>query len=320
MHCSSLAFVFPGQGSQRVGMLADVAAHYPVVESTFHEASAVLDYDLWALVQSGAQEDINLTERTQPILLAASVALWRVWQSREGPRPGIMAGHSLGEWSALVCAGVVEFAAAVNLARLRGAYMQAAVPAGQGAMAAIIGLNDVEIRRCCEAASEGDVVAPVNFNAPGQVVIAGTTAAVARAIAACKAAGAKRALPLPVSAPFHTELMRPAANRLAEHIDNTPFAAPQIAVIHNVHARAEADPEAIKRLMIEQIYSPVLWVDTVVALVAAGVSTTVECGPGKVLSGLNKRIARDLDTQAMDDLASIDQALSGQYLSGQLKK
>lgn len=310
MQRTSLAFVFPGQGSQRIGMIADVAAQYAVVESTFREASDVLGYDLWALIQGGTQEDINLTERTQPILLTASVALWRVWQVRGGPSPAIMAGHSLGEWSALVCAGVVEFAAAVDLVRLRGAYMQEAVPAGQGAMAAIIGLSDAGIRACCEEASAGEVVAPVNFNAPGQVVIAGNTAAVERAIAACKAAGAKRALSLPVSAPFHTTLMRPAADRLATHIHATPFVVPRIPVVHNVHARTEVDPEAIKRLMIEQIYSPVLWVDTVAALVASGVSTTVECGPGKVLSGLNKRIARDLDTLAMDDLASIEHALS----------
>lgn len=305
-----LALVFPGQGSQKIGLLAELAREYPLVERTFAEASAVLGYDLWRLAQQGEPEEINLTERTQPLLLAASVALWRIWQARGGAVPALLAGHSLGEWSALVCAEVVEFADAVNLVRLRGAFMQDAVPAGVGAMAAIMGLDDALIRTCCAQAAGDEVVAAVNFNAPGQVVIAGHAAAVERAIAACKAAGAKRALALPVSAPFHTELMRPAAARLAKHIEATSFAAPRIAVVHNVHARTETDPAAIKRLMVEQIHSPVRWVDTVAALVAAGVATTVECGPGKVLSGLNKRIARDLDTLATEDSASLNEALA----------
>ena len=306
-----LALVFPGQGSQKIGLLADLAREYPLVEHTFAEASAVLGYDLWQLAQHGTQEAINLTERTQPLLLTASVALWRIWQARAGAVPALLAGHSLGEWSALVCAGVVDFADAVKLVRLRGAFMQDAVPAGVGAMAAIMGLDDALIRTCCaQAAGDDEVVAAVNFNAPGQVVIAGHVAAVERASAACKAAGAKRALPLPVSAPFHTALMRPAAERLAQHIQDTRFAAPRIPVVHNVHARTETDPAAIKRLLVEQIHSPVLWTDSVAALVTAGISTTVECGPGKVLSGLNKRIARDLETLATEDLASLEQALA----------
>jgi [acyl-carrier-protein] S-malonyltransferase len=300
MSQKNLAFVFPGQGSQKIGMLAELAAEYPQVESTFAEASEVLGYDLWSLVQTGAQEEINLTERTQPLLLAASVAVWRVWQARNGAQPALLAGHSLGEWSALVCAGIVEFKAAIKIVQLRGKYMQDAVPAGLGAMAAIIGLDDAAIVSACKNAEQGEVVAAVNFNSPGQVVIAGHKAAVERASALCKEAGAKRALPLPVSAPFHTEMMRPAAERLADLVSSTPFAAPQIPVVHNVTAETEINPEKIKALMIEQIYSPVRWVDCVNTMVAAGITTTIECGPGKVLSGLNKRISADVNTLSIE--------------------
>ncbi|WIO75475.1 ACP S-malonyltransferase [Porticoccaceae bacterium LTM1] len=306
----NLAFVFPGQGSQKIGMLADVAEQYPIVKQTFAEASEVLGYDLWDLVQNGEQEAINLTERTQPLLLTASVALWRIWNEKNGAQPALMAGHSLGEWSALVCAGVVEFKDAVELVRSRGAYMQEAVPAGVGAMAAIIGLDDDAIKAACEASSGDEVVVPVNFNSPGQVVIAGHAGAVEKAIEACKEAGAKRALPLPVSAPFHTPLMQPAADKLAAQIEATEFKAPQVPVVHNVHAKTETDPAAIKALMIEQIYSPVLWVDCVNSLTAAGVDTVVECGPGKVLSGLCKRIERSLSALATEDVASLDAALA----------
>jgi [acyl-carrier-protein] S-malonyltransferase len=295
-----LAFVFPGQGSQKIGMLAELAAEYPVIKDIFAEASAVLGYDLWELVQQGSQEDINLTERTQPLLLTASVGVWRVWQEKSGAQPSLLAGHSLGEWSALVCGGVVAFADAVKLVQQRGKFMQEAVPAGQGAMAAIIGLDDAQIIAACEQAANGEVVSAVNFNSPGQVVIAGAAAAVERAIELCKAAGAKRALPLPVSAPFHTALMRPAADRLAEQIYATVFSAPAIPVVHNVTAQTEADPEQIKALMIEQIYSPVRWVDCVNTLTERGITTTVECGPGKVLSGLNKRINKVLTTHSME--------------------
>src|SRR6187402_2251958 len=296
----NLAFVFPGQGSQKIGMLADLAASYPIVTQTFAEASQVLGYDLWELVQNGSQEDINLTERTQPLLLTASVAVWRVWQEKKGVQPALVSGHSLGEWSALVCAGVVAFADAVKLVQQRGKFMQEAVPAGQGAMAAIIGLDDALILEACKKAEQGEVVSAVNFNSPGQVVIAGTAAAVERAGVLCKEAGAKRALPLPVSAPFHTSLMRPAADRLAEYIAATQFNTPQIPVIHNVTAQAEADPEKIKALMIEQIYSAVRWVECVNTLALQGVTTTVECGPGKVLSGLNKRINSELTTFSLE--------------------
>ena len=297
---SHLAFVFPGQGSQKVGMLADLSSQYSLVAETFSEASSALGYDLWDLVQNGSQDDINLTERTQPLLLTASIAIWRVWQHKGGAQPVLMAGHSLGEWSALVCAGVVAFGDAVKLVQQRGKFMQEAVPAGQGAMAAIIGLDDASIIDACKQAEQGEVVAAVNFNSPGQVVIAGAAGAVERASALCKEAGAKRALPLPVSAPFHTSLMRPAAEKLAAQIYNTSFSTPDIPVVHNVTAEPESNPEKIKALMIEQIFSAVRWVDCVNTLSARGIATTIECGPGKVLSGLNKRINKDLNTLSIE--------------------
>lgn len=304
-----LAFVFPGQGSQKIGMLADIAAQNPVVLDTFSQAAEVLGYDIWDMVQNGCEEDINLTERTQPILLSASVALWRVWLGRHGVEPTFLAGHSLGEWSALVCSGVVEFADAVNLVRLRGAYMQQAVPEGQGAMAAVLGLDDATISRCCQQAEQGEEVRPVNFNAPGQVVIAGASGAIDRAVKLCKAAGAKRAMPLAVSAPFHTQMMKPAADRLARDLSGVIFQAPQIPVVQNVHASIESDPERIRDLMIAQIYSPVRWVDCVKLLLGKGVESTVECGPGKVLCGLNKRIDNNLQLLSTDTPESLEEAL-----------
>lgn len=306
----NLAFVFPGQGSQKIGMLADLAANHPIVTQTFAEASQVLGYDLWDLVQNGAQDDINLTERTQPLLLTASVAVWRVWLEKNGVKPALLSGHSLGEWSALVCAGVVAFTDAVKLVQQRGKFMQEAVPAGQGAMFAIIGLDDALILEACKKAEQGEVVSAVNFNSPGQVVIAGTAAAVERAGVLCKEAGAKRALPLPVSAPFHTSLMRPAADRLAEQIAATEFKAPQIPVVHNVTAQTEADPQKIKALMIEQIYSAVRWVECVNTMSTAGITVTVECGPGKVLSGLNKRINAELTTLSIEKSEEVDNVLA----------
>lgn len=305
-----LALVFPGQGSQKIGMLSDMAHSYPQLLETFAEASRQLGYDLWALCQQGSADDIAQTERTQPLLLTASVALWRLWQESGGARPALLAGHSLGEWSALVCAGVVEFADAVELVRKRGAYMQDAVPAGVGAMAAVMGLDDAEVERCCAGAAQGEVVQAVNYNAPGQVVIAGHAAAVQRAIEACKGAGAKRALPLPVSAPFHTPLMRPAAERLAADIAATSFLAPAIPIIHNVHAAVESNPQAIRRLMAEQIHSPVRWVDCVAALGEAGTGIAIECGVGRVLCGLNKRIAPEMAAHATEDEASFKAALT----------
>ncbi len=306
----NLAFVFPGQGSQKIGMLADLAANYPIVTQTFAEASQVLGYDLWDLVQNGAQDDINLTERTQPLLLTASVAVWRVWSEQGGAKPALVSGHSLGEWSALVCAGVVAFTDAVKLVQQRGKFMQEAVPAGQGAMFAIIGLDDALIIEACKKAEQGEVVSAVNFNSPGQVVIAGTAAAAERAAVLCKEAGARRALPLPVSAPFHTSLMRPAADRLAEQIAATAFNTPQIPVVHNVTAQTESNPEKIKALMIEQIYSAVRWVECVNTMSTAGITTTIECGPGKVLSGLNKRINSELTTLSIEKPEEVDAVLA----------
>lgn len=306
----NIAFVFPGQGSQKIAMLADLSSNFPLVQATFGEASGVLGYDLWNLVQNGTQEEINQTERTQPLLLTASVAIWRVWQQQGGAQPGYMAGHSLGEWSALVCAGVVAFPDAVKLVQQRGKFMQEAVPAGQGAMAAIIGLDDEKILAACQAAAQSEIVSAVNFNSPGQVVIAGNVAAVERASALCKEAGAKRALMLPVSAPFHTSLMRPAAERLAEQIEATTFNSPEIPVVHNVTAQLESDPGKIRALMTEQIFSAVRWVDCVNTLSDRGVTTTLECGPGKVLSGLNKRINKELVTLSIETPDDLQAALT----------
>jgi len=308
---NKLAFVFPGQGSQKVGMLAEMAEHHPQVIDTFSEASTALGYDLWELVQAGSQEDLNMTEVTQPALLTSSVALWRVWQAQGGVMPEYMAGHSLGEWSALVCAGVLDFSDAVKLVRARGKYMQEAVPAGLGAMAAIIGLADEKVEEACgQACSAEEVVSPVNYNSPGQLVIAGHKSAVERAMAGCKEAGAKRALPLPVSAPFHTSLMKPAADRLAAEIEATTFLSPTVPVVHNVTAKTECDPAKIKALMVEQIYSAVRWVECVQELVQLGVGSTLECGPGKVLSGLNKRIVKSLNASNIETTASLESSLA----------
>lgn len=307
---SQLAFVFSGQGSQKVGMLAEVASKFPVVEKTFSEASSVLGYDLWDLCQNGEQEQLNSTEITQPLLLTSSVALWRVWQEQNGAMPALFAGHSLGEWSALVCSGVVDFKDAVALVRKRGAYMQTAVPKGEGSMAAVLNVEDEKILEICKVASDAGVVEAVNFNSPGQVVIAGQVAAVEKASELLKAAGAKRVLPLPVSAPFHTSLMKPAAEKMAVHIAGTVFSAPSVPVVHNVHAKTESNPEVIKQLMIKQIDSPVLWVDCVNQLVAAGITTVVECGPGKVLCGLCTRIEKSLNAVSLEDIAGIEKALS----------
>ena len=307
---SKLAFVFPGQGSQKIGMLADLAQAYSQVIETFNEASDVLGYDMWQLVQNGSPDDINLTERTQPILLASSVAIWRIWRAKQSTKPSLMAGHSLGEWSALVCSEVVGFADALNIVRARGQYMQQAVPVGEGAMAAIIGLEDQSIIDACKVASEKGVVDAVNFNAPGQVVIAGASSAVDLAIDLCKQAGAKRALPLPVSAPFHTSLMQPAAEALSELVNATLFEQPTIPIVHNVHAQTENQADSIKALMLKQIYKPVRWVDCVKSLKSNGVTTVIECGPGKVLSGLNKRIDSELLSLATDNHESFDATLS----------
>ncbi|TDB00879.1 ACP S-malonyltransferase [Halomonas marinisediminis] len=304
-----LALVFPGQGSQQVGMLRELAERYSVVGATFEEASEALGYDLWKVVQEGPAEALNATACTQPALLAASVAIWRVWQELEGPRPGAMAGHSLGEYSAMVCAGVMPFAEGVRLVKLRGEAMQEAVPAGQGGMAAILGLDDAVVEQACAEAAQGDVVSAVNYNAPGQVVIAGSKAAVERAIAACQAAGAKRAMPLPVSVPSHCALMEPAAERLSAAMDEVTLKAPRYTVIQNVDAQAHADVETLRTRLIEQLYRPVRWTSCIEAIGERGAEVFIECGPGKVLTGLGKRIVRGSKGLAVNDPDSLDAAL-----------
>lgn len=304
-----LALVFPGQGSQQLGMLRELAERYSVVGTTFEEASEALGYDLWKVVQEGPEEALNATACTQPALLTASVAIWRVWQELEGPRPCVMAGHSLGEYSALVCAGVMSFAEGVKLVRLRGEAMQRAVPAGEGGMAAILGLDNDAVEQACVKVAQGDVVAAVNYNAPGQVVIAGAKSAVERAIAACQEAGAKRAMALPVSVPSHCALMRPAADELAQAIGEIELRVPRYTVIQNVDAQAHADVDTLRTRLIEQLYQPVRWTDCVDAMASLGANVFIECGPGKVLTGLNKRIARGSKGLAVNDPDSLDAAL-----------
>ena len=308
----SLAFVFPGQGSQSIGMLAALAAAEPVVEETFAEASAVLGYDLWRLCQQGPEAELGSTEKTQPAMLAAGVAVWRAWRRHEGPRPVAMAGHSLGEYTALVCSGAIDFAAAVDLVRFRGQVMQQAVPLGQGAMAAILGLEDDALAAACREAEQGEVVEPVNFNAPGQVVIAGHASAVARAIEAAKARGAKRAVLLPVSVPSHSRLMLGAAEQLAERLASVDVRMPDVAAVYTVDVRTHASPDGIRQALKEQLFKPVRWADTVRAMLASGVTTLVECGPGKVLTSLNRRIERrpELAMLAVEDPQGLTAALS----------
>lgn len=307
-----LALVFPGQGSQTVGMLADLYAEYDVVRDTFAESSAALGYDLWQLVANGPEADLNETHRTQPALLTASVAIWRLWQQQGGATPDYLAGHSLGEYSALVCAGVLSLGDAVSLVEKRGQYMQTAVPAGTGAMSAIIGLDDALIAKACDEAAQGEVVSPVNFNSPGQVVIAGNKAAVERANELCKAAGAKRALPLPVSVPSHCALMKPAAAQLASDLASMSFNAPSFAVVNNVDVAIAADEAAVKDALVRQLYSPVRWTETIEWLSAQGVTQVVEIGAGKVLNGLVKRINRDLEVSSVNDLASFKAAFAAE--------
>ncbi|WP_028108148.1 ACP S-malonyltransferase [Ferrimonas futtsuensis] len=306
---SKFAFVFPGQGSQAVGMLSEIAAENPVIEQTFAEASDVLGYDLWQLVSQGPAEDLNQTQRTQPALLTASVALYRAYQAAGGQAPAAMAGHSLGEYSALVCAGVIDFKDAVKLVELRGLAMQDAVPAGTGAMYAIIGLADDAIASACEQAAQGQVVSPVNYNSPGQVVIAGEKAAVERAGELCKEAGAKRALPLPVSVPSHCALMKPAAEKLADALAKLELNAPAIPVLNNVDVAAADDVDAIRDALVRQLYSPVRWTETINAMAEMGIETTFECGPGKVLTGLAKRINKTIAAAALNDSATLAAAL-----------
>ncbi|WP_374539616.1 ACP S-malonyltransferase [Chitinimonas taiwanensis] len=301
----SLAFVFPGQGSQALGML-NAFAEVTVVRDTLAEANAVLGFDLAALIADGPKEDLDATINTQPAMLVAGVASYRAWLAAGGAKPAVVAGHSLGEYSALVAAEALSFADALRLVRLRAEAMQAAVPAGQGGMAAILGLDDEAIRAACLRAAQGEVVEAVNFNSPGQVVIAGSKAAVERACELCKAAGAKRALPLPVSVPSHCALMKPAAEKLAAALAEIEIQAPRIPVLHNADVLAYQDPAQIKDALARQLYSPVRWVETVQKLQADGVTVVAECGPGKVLAGLNKRIVDGLQSFALTEPASFD--------------
>ena len=309
----AFAFVFPGQGSQSVGMMA-AYGDSSIIRSTFDEASATLGQDLWQLVADGPAELLAQTVNTQPLMLTSAIAAYRLWLDKGGRTPAVVAGHSLGEYSALVAAGVIEFKDAVPLVRLRATAMQEAVPVGTGAMAAILNLDDERIREACvEAEAEvgnGEVVAPVNFNAPGQTVIAGSRAAVERACEGCKTRGAKRAVLLPVSAPFHSSLIRPAADRLGDRLAELVFSAPKIPVVNNVDVSIESDPDRIKDALIRQAYSPVRWVETIQKIVSLGVSNVAECGPGKVLAGLTKRCADGVTGIALADLASIEANLN----------
>ena len=310
----TFAFVFPGQGSQSVGMLAPLAGTEPLVQETFAEASEVLGYDLWKLCQGGPEEELGKTERTQPAMLAAGVATWRVWRKHGGGLPAAMSGHSLGEYSALVCSGALDFRTAVGLVQFRGQAMQAAVPAGQGAMAAILGLDDADVEAACREAVQGnvgEVVQGANFNSPGQVVIAGTVAAVDRAIELAKAKGAKRAIKLPVSVPSHTPLMQPAAERLAARLQQVKFGSPEVRDIYTVDVRKHGDEASIRKALVEQLVKPVRWTETIRAMLADGARVIVECGPKGVLTGLNRKIERNKDIAmlSIEDAESLQQAL-----------
>jgi [acyl-carrier-protein] S-malonyltransferase len=304
-----LAFVFPGQGSQALGMMNGFAAH-PVVRETFAEASDALGDDLWQLVEDGPAEALSLTTNTQPVMLTAGVAIYRAWLASGGAKPTVVAGHSLGEYTALVAAGALAFADAVPLVRFRAQAMQDAVPPGVGAMAAIMGGDDDAVAAACTEAAQGQVVEPVNFNAPGQVVIAGHREAVERAIALAKQKGAKRGVLLPVSAPFHSSLLKPAADKLAARLAQVTFAPPVIPVIHNVDVAEHSAPDAIRAALAQQAASPVRWTATVQYMAALGVTHVVECGPGRVLAGMNKRIADSIEAFALIDSDAINETLA----------
>jgi [acyl-carrier-protein] S-malonyltransferase len=309
---NNLAFVFPGQGSQSVGMLAKLSEISPVVRATFDEASTALGYDLWSLCSEGPPEQLNETERTQPAMLVAGIATWRLWQERGGPVPAVVTGHSLGEFTALVAAGAIDFVTCVDLVRFRGKAMQEAVPKGAGAMAALLGLDDADVEAACAEAAHGGVVEAVNFNSPGQVVIAGEKTAVLRAIDAAKARGAKRAIELPVSVPSHSSLMKSAGVRLGERLANTDIRSPRLRYLSAVDAVEHSDPEDIRALLGRQLSSPVRWTATVTALSGGGAAYIVECGPGGVLSGLVKRIEKGRETKvlSLDEPESFQSALA----------
>ncbi|NQZ54666.1 MAG: ACP S-malonyltransferase [Piscirickettsiaceae bacterium] len=305
----NLAFVFPGQGSQSLGMLSDLSTQFPQVQATFSEASEVLGYDLWDLVQSGPEQSLNQTERTQPAMLAAGIAVWRSWQSVSDIQPTYLAGHSLGEYTALVAAGSLDFTDAIKLVEQRGQFMQQAVPVGKGAMAAILGLDDDIVKAICAEAAKQGVAEAVNFNSPGQVVIAGEAEAINAAIDLAKEQGAKRALLLPVSVPSHCALMKPAAENLSTVLANITIQIPTIPVIHNVSVSTANNETDIKRLLAEQLYNPVRWVETVQWFASNGVTNLIECGPGKVLAGLSKRIDRTIVGLPVFDQPSLNKAI-----------
>jgi [acyl-carrier-protein] S-malonyltransferase len=301
--------LFPGQGSQSVGMLAELAARSAIIRETFAEASDVLSYDLWKLASEGPAEQLDQTEQTQPAMLVGGVAVWRAWREAGGAMPTQMAGHSLGEYTALVCAGAMSFADAVGAVRYRAQLMQAAVPAGEGAMAAVLGLDDDAVRAVCAAASGGQVLEAVNFNAPGQVVIAGNRAAVERGVEAAKTRGAKLTKILPVSVPAHSSLMKPAAAKLLQRLDGIAIKSPAVPVLHNIDAQVRSDAAGIRQALANQLYGPVQWVKTIESVISTGTSTFLECGPGNVLTGLNRRIQRSAVAQSMNEPAAFDKAL-----------
>lgn len=305
----NLAFVFPGQGSQSVGMLTALAEDYPEVKQAFEQASDALSIDLWSIAESGPPETLNQTAITQPVMLAAGYAIWNIWNKLSAAQPGWIAGHSLGEYTALVCSGAIVFEDAIKLVAERGRLMQEAVPAGQGAMAAVLGLEDHEVVKVCLDAAEGEIVAPANFNAPGQVVIAGTKAAVERAMVKSKELGAKRVVLLPVSVPSHCALMRSAADKLDEVLQKTNIDSPRITLIHNADVSTHSAPEVIRNALKEQLFKPVRWVDSIKFMSDQGVTVFVECGPGKVLIGLNKRIVKNVDHYSIYDPDSLNQTL-----------
>ena len=308
----SVAFVFPGQGSQSIGMMNALAKFSPLIEATFAEASAVLGYDLWQRCQEGPLESLNSTECTQPAMLTAGVATYRLWRARGGAAPALMAGHSLGEFTALVAADTLDFKTAVDLVKYRGELMQAAVPPGQGAMAAILGLEDLDVDEACREASQGEVVEAVNFNAPGQVVIAGAAAAVARAIEVATQKGARRALALPISVPAHSSLMQPAAEQLRLRLESTVFTPTSKIAVYGVDVKTHTSADSVRAGLVKQLYTPVYWAATVRTMISAGAKQILECGPGKVLTGLNRRVDknRDLKMTALEDPQALDDALA----------
>ncbi|OGT06695.1 MAG: [acyl-carrier-protein] S-malonyltransferase [Gammaproteobacteria bacterium GWE2_37_16] len=312
LNSSNTAFAFPGQGSQSLGMLAELSTAYPIIYATYDEASTVLGYDLWRLCQEGPEEKLNRTEFSQPILLAGGVAVWRAWLQQGGKKPAFLAGHSLGEYAALVCAEAFAFSDALKLVAERGRLMQEAVPVGKGAMIAIVGLSDEKILAICSDAAQGQILTPANYNSIGQTVLAGEVEAATRAVVLAKNAGAKIAKLLPVSVPSHCELMRSAAEKMAETLQDIKINSPKIPVIHNVDVAVHTEPEEIRLVLVQQLYSPVRWVETITVLAEKGMTAIIECGPGKVLTGLNRRIVSGLETLMLGTVVDFENALKNE--------